>query len=483
MVKTVTDTPIRSPLTGAEEAHTASTLEALPPAPVTDTSATAIRRLVVRLAWPSIVENMLQSVFGIVLLLLVARLGSAAVAGFGAANGLMMVAMSAFFSLSMGATVLVAHATGARTPAAASLAAKQSLVLGLAVGLLMTVIGTAFASPLVAALGAGPEVVREGTAFLRAFSLGGIFIVITFIAGGILRGAGDARTPMLVTLATLVFSLLLAYPLTFGGLGLPALGLAGAGLASTITRGVGCVILIGLLARPASAVSLAGRSGWRPALGPLRRLASIGFPSMIEALFRSGGMLMFTAIVFQLGTAVVAAQQIAQQAAFLSMMPGFGFSMAATALVGQSLGARNPAQADQASWFATRACLIWMVAMGVVFFFGGPWIMRAFTDDLIIIEHGIAALRVIALAQPGQAIGIVLAGSLRGAGDTRFPMFTTALAMWAVRLPVAWLFGITLGFGLGGIYLGWVLDSVVLGLLTWWRYRAGDWKARRVAVS
>lgn len=157
--------------------------------------------------------------------------------------------------------------------------------------------------------------------------------------------------------------------------------------------------------------------------------------------------------------------------------------MAATALVGQSLGARNPAQADQASWFATRACLIWMVAMGVVFFFGGPWIMRAFTDDPIIIEHGIAALRVIALAQPGQAIGIVLAGSLRGAGDTRFPMFTTALAMWAVRLPVAWLFGITLEFGLGGIYLGWVLDSVVLASSTWWRYRAGGWKARRVAVS
>lgn len=137
--------------------------------------------------------------------------------------------------------------------------------------------------------------------------------MITFIAGGILRGAGDARTPMLVTLATLIFSLLLAYPLTFGGLGLPALGLAGAGLANSTDHARRRLRDpdSGLLARPASAVSLAGRGGWRPALGPLRRLASIGFPSMIEALFRSGGMLMFTAIVFQLGTAVVAAQQIA----------------------------------------------------------------------------------------------------------------------------------------------------------------------------
>ncbi len=451
--------------------------------PAADNSAGAIRRLVLRLAWPSIVENMLQSVFGVALLLLVARLGPAAVAGFGAASGLTMVAMSGFFSLSMGATVLVAHATGAGTPAAARLAAKQALLLGLVVGLLATVVGVAFAPQLVAALGAGPDVVREGAAYLRTFALGGVFIVTTFIAGGVLRGTGDARTPMLVTLAPLILSLLLAYPLTFGGLGLPALGLAGAGLASTIARGLDCVALGALLAHPAGAVSVAGRSGWRPAAGPLRRLAGIGLPSMAESLLRSGGMLLFTVIVFRLGTAVVAAQQIAQQAAFLSMMPGFGFAMAATALVGQALGARDPARADRASWFAARACLTWMGAMGVAFFFGGPLIMRAFTADPEIIAHGVAALRVIALAQPAQALGIALAGSLRGAGDTRFPMVTTGLAMWAVRLPVAWFCGITLGLGLPGVYLGWVLDAAALGLVTWLRYRTGSWKTRNLAVA
>jgi putative MATE family efflux protein len=448
-----------------------------------DESASAIRRLVIRLAWPSIIENMLQSVFGVVLMLMIARLGSAAVAGFGAANGLIMVAMSAFFSLSMGSTVLVAHATGAKNRAAAGLAAKQSIVLGLIIGLIMTAIGMIFAPFLVAAMGAGPDVVTEGAAFLRAFALGSVFLVTTFVAGGVLRGAGDARTPMLVTFATLILSLILAYPLTFGWQFIPKLGLGGAGLASTIARGLGCVVLVALLARPTSAVSILGRADWRPAVEPLKRLASIGLPSMFEALFRSGGMLMFTVIVFQLGTAVVAAQQIAQQAAFLSMMPGFGFSMAATALVGQSLGARDPARADRASWFSTRACLAWMGLMGLVFFFGAPWIMRAFTADAEIIEHGIAALRVVALAQPGQAIGIVLAGSLRGAGDTRFPMITTGLAMWAVRLPVAWFFGIILGYGLAGVYLGWVFDSVALGLLTWLRYRTGSWKERRVAIA
>jgi multidrug resistance protein, MATE family len=465
----------------------ASAIEPAEMAPVAGSvpllSAGEIRRVVVKLAWPSILENMLQSFFGVVLLLLVARLGPAAVAGFGAANGLLMVAMAAFFSLSMGATVLVAHATGARTPAAASLAAKQALVLGLLVGLVITAVGVLFAAPLVAAVGAGPEVVREGAAFLQAFSLGGVFLVTTFVAGGVMRGAGDTRTPMLVTLATIVLSLLLALLLTFGAPGVPALGLAGAGLASTIARALGCAVLLAHLARPGSVVPLAGRGGWRPARAPLGRLVSIGLPSMVEALFRSGGMLFFTVIVFRLGTEAAAAQQIAQQAAFLSMMPGFGFAMAATALVGQSLGARDPIRAEQASGFATRACLTWMGTMGVVFLLGGQWIMRAFTDEASIIAHGATALAVIALAQPGQAIGMVLAGSLRGAGDTRYPMIATGLAMWVVRLPVAWLLGITLGLGLAGVYLGWVLDSVVLGALVWRRYRTGGWKARRLAVT
>ena len=165
------------------------------------------------------------------------------------------------------------------------------------------------------------------------------------------------------------------------------------------------------------------------------------------------------------------------------MMPGFGFSMAATALVGQALGAEKPTRADRASWFATRSCLVWMGAMGVVFFFGGPWIMRAFTDDVEIIRHGAAALRVIALAQPGQAFGVVLAGSLRGAGDTRYPMVSTGLTMWLVRLPLAYLFGITLALGLAGIYLGWFADSIVLGIANYLRYRTGRWKERRLVMA
>jgi len=476
MGKVVAELPITAPRQAVVVAPTSSET-------IVEDSPTAIRRLVARLAWPSIVENMLQSIFSILLVMMVARIGSASIAGVGASNSLIQVAMAGFFALSMGTTVLVAHATGARNGEAASRAAKQSLVLSLIIGAFISTLGVAFAPQAIAMLGAQADVIEAGSSYLRAFSLGGIFIVTTFVAGGVMRGSGDARTPMLVTLITLVVSLAVAYPLIFGKLGLPALGVLGAGLATTAARGIGCVVLVALLFRPNSSINLRDRQDWRPALEPFRRLLNIGLPSMFESLFRAGGMLIFSVIVFRLGTQVAAAQQVAQQIAFFSMMPGFGFSMAAMTLVGQSLGANNPLRASRASWFATRSCLAWMGSMGLVFFFGGPWIMTLFSDDPEIIMQGAAALKVIAFAQPGQAFGIVFAGSLRGAGDTQYPMFTTAAAMWFVRLPVAWLFGIVLGFGLVGVYFGWVVDTLVLALLNWARYRTGRWQKRRVTVS
>ena len=473
---------LAEPVSIAAPRHSAPAPVALAEAPPLESSS-AIRGIVFRLAWPSIVENMLQSIYGLLLVMMIGQLGSSAIAGVGAANSLIQVAMACFFAVSMGTTVLVAHAVGALNHEAASRAAKQSLVFGLILGLIISALGVLFAPQAIAMLGAQPEVVAQGSSFLRAFSLGGISMVVTFIAGSIMRGSGDAHTPMLVTLISLAISLAIGYPLIFGKFGLPALGAVGAGVAGALVRSVGCLVLVGLLFRAGRPVSLRGWHDWRPALAPFRRLVNIGLPSMFESLFRAGGMLLFSVIVFRLGTATAAAQQIVQQIALFSMMPGFGFSMAAMTLVGQSLGAENPVRAERAAWFSTRSCIFWMGAMGLAFFFGGPQIMALFTADADIIAQGAAALKIVALAQPGQAFGMVLAGALRGAGDTRYPMMSTGGVMWLVRLPVAWFCGIFLGFGLVGVYSGWLVDSLVLSGLNWLRYRTGAWKQRRVAVA
>jgi putative MATE family efflux protein len=446
-----------------------------------------IRRSVLRIAWPSILENLLQSVLGVITIFMVSQLGSAEVAAVGASQQLQMLFISAFFALSMGATVIVAHAYGAREHASINVAAKQSAVATLVMSLVIAIVVFVFAEPMLRWMGADSEVIAQGTRFQQISAVGYVFMALMFVLGGAMRGVGDTRTPMLVTAGINVINVVVALPLIFGAGPVPRMELDGAAIAQNISRFIGFAVLGWLLLRGTGHVSIAGRDGWRPDIPFLKRLADISIPGMGESLLRSGGQILFVVVVFQLGTAVVAGHNIAQNAVFLSMFPGFGFSMAATALVGQSLGAGNPERARAAALTATRACIVWMSMMGVLFFVFAPQIM-AFSapdgaDRQPIIDAGVAALRVIAFAQPMQAIGFVLAGALRGSGDTRFPMFSTGIAMWVFRIPLAYLFAITFDLGLAGVYLAMGLDNTILMALNIWRWRQGKWKTSRLARS
>lgn len=446
-----------------------------------------VRRSVLGLAWPSILENLLQSILGLVTILMVGRLGASAVAAVGSSMQLQILFISAFFSLSMGATVLAAHAYGAGRGDTASLIAKQALLAGVTLSLVFTVLVMLFATQMITALGADAEVVADGARFMRWSAISFVFMAVMFILGGVLRGVGDTRTPMLVTVGINIINVVIAPLLIFGLAGMPRLEIDGAALAMVISRAAGGLVMAALLLRGWRGVSIAGRHDWWPNSSYLKRLADIGLPSMGESLLRSGGQILFIVIVFMLGTAVNAAFQIAQNAMFLSMFPGFGFAMAATALVGQSLGARNVPRARAVTATATRACLVWMSAMGVIFFVFATPIMElgaaSGPDHDEIVRVGAQSLMVIALAQPFQAVGFVLAGALRGAGDTRWPMYSTAIAMWVVRLPLAYLFAITLDLGLPGVFMAMTLDTFILMALNLWRYRQGRWAERRLLTD
>jgi putative MATE family efflux protein len=197
---------------------------------------------------------------------------------------------------------------------------------------------------------------------------------------------------------------------------------------------------------------------------------------MIEQGLLSTGMLLYGVLVIRLGTKVYAAQRITFQMISLSFMPGIGFATAATTLVGQSLGAQNPDRAQRAAWRATFSALTWMSMMGfLVALFGRP-LMRLFSDDPEIVQMGADALKVIALTQPPQAIAQVLAGALRGAGDTRFPMWTTTAGIWLIRLPLAYLFGPVMRLSLAVIYMSNIVDSIVRAIMVYVRFQRGRWK-------
>ena len=443
-----------------------------------------IRRAVLGLAWPSILENFLHAALGFVTTLMVARLGAAAVAGVGTASQVQVVVITAFFSVSMGTTVLIAHAFGAgRLESEGDRITKQSVVAGSVLALVLTPLTILTASPVMRALGAEPDVVSEGAKFLQITALSFVFMAVMFIISGALRGVGDTRTPMIVTIFMNLANIGLAYALIFGFMFIPDMGVTGAALAMVFARAFGMLAMAAVLLHGHRGLSIAGSDGWRPNPDRLKRLADIGLPSMGESVLRSGGQIAFVVIVFMLGTAVTAGNQVAQNAMFLSMFPGFGFAMAATSLVGQSLGAKNPARARHVGMTATRWCVGWMSAMGVIFFVFATPIMEFGArgeEKAAIIAAGVEALQLIAFIQPPLAIGFVMAGILRGAGDTRFPMFSTSITMWLLRVPLAYLLGVQFGWGLQGIYIGMFFDTVALMALNVWRYVQGGWLDRNV---
>jgi len=439
-----------------------------------------LRAAVLRLAWPSIVENLLQSLVQIATTAMVSRLGAAALAGVGVGNQLMQVGISTFFAVSTGTTVLVAYNIGAGNPREAGQAAKQSYFIGIILSVIVAILGFLFSAPLIRLLGAEPAVVAEGAKFLRIEALGTIFLVTMFISSGILRGSGDTRTPMLVTLSINFINIGVSLPLIFGLGPLPHLGVVGAACGNIVARFIGCVVLVSIVWRGRRGVSIAGRAGWKPRWTLIKRLIDIGLPSMLESLFRSGGMTIFAAVIVSLGTVAYASQQVANIFWQMTLFPGFGFSTAALTLTGQSLGAGKPERAALATWVATRACTIWMTSMGVVYFFLGPLLVIPFSaGDPHIASIAANALKVLTFSMPIQATGLVLAGSLRGAGDTRWPMFSTGASMWFVRIPAAYLFGVVLGLGIPGAYLGLILDGAVTSGLNLWRYRSGRWQTAR----
>ena len=331
-----------------------------------------------------------------------------------------------------------------------------------------------------ALLGGEPDVIAAGATYFHIGSITALFMLGMFIAGAALRGAGDSKTPMTVTLWTNVLNAGLAWALIFGHLGLPAMGVAGSAWATGIARGVGLVAMLVILVRGKGQLRLNLRGTWAPDMPLLMRTLRIGLPSMGEMMLMSGGMLLYGVFAMRLGTEVYAAQRITLNAISFAFMPALGYGIATTTMTGQSLGAHNPERAERATWYAAWSCLAIICVVSVTAIAFSPLIVRLFTDDEQLVAISVDALRVIALAQPFQAIGQVLAGSLRGAGDTRFPMYATASAIWFVRLPLAWLFGPFFHLSLAAIYVSNIIDSAVRLAVLWFRYRQGKWRSLKV---
>ena len=433
-----------------------------------------------QLAWPTFVESLLQTMLGFVDLVFVGQLGADAVAGVGLGSRLMQLLQVLFMGLSVGNTALVARAVGAKDKPEAERIAKQSLVISVLLSALIAAIGLLYSDAIIRVMGATDEVTVIGGGFLRIVSVFSIFIAVMMVGGGTLRGSGDTRTPMIITGIINLINIAFDYLLIFGNLGFPKMGPVGSAAATTIARGVGTALTLYVLFKRGSVLKLPLRGGWGIRREAIGRILNVGGPAAVEQIIFQLGLLVFSAITVSLGTETLAAQQIAFNISNFSILPAFAFGIAATTLVGQSLGAQDPARAEASAWQALKSSIAWMSIMGVGFFFGRRFLVGLYTSDPSVQRLGEMSLVFIALTQPLQAISVVIASALRGAGDTRTTMVITSISVWAVRVGLGYLIGIVLGLGFFGVWLGWVADFTTRAVLIFLRFRSGRWKTLRV---
>jgi putative MATE family efflux protein len=428
-----------------------------------------------QLAWPAITANLLASLVGVVDMKIVGALGAPAVAAVTTGTRIFFILQALLMAVSAGTTALVARAWGAGDRDEAASVAKASLWLAVGISLAMTTIAMAFPLQLAGIFRVDQEAITLAATFIRWQAPFQIAVGIYFALGAALRAAGDTRTPLWIGAIGNVVNVVLAYSLVYGKFGMPALGVAGAALAGGIAFVVGAGILMLMWLRGQLLIGRGGRLAETFSGGRLRRIVDIGYPAGVEQLVWQGGFVAFLWVVSLYGTAAYAAYGIGVSLLSFSFLIGFGFSIAASTLVGQRLGARDPDGATQGGWRAMRLSLVAMVGFGLTIVLAARPLARFMIDDPEVIELTVFFIYVLGSVQPLMAIEAALGGALRGAGDTRFPLFTVFCGLIGARLPLAAFFAWR-GLPVEWIYAALIADYIVKALLLTARFRSGRWQ-------
>lgn len=433
----------------------------------------AIRKSVLTLALPVTVSSLLQRTEGIVAVFLVGGLGAIPIAAVGLGQLLAFIATTFVSGLSVGSNVIIAQLWGAKRHRDAGEAARHFLGLSIAVSLVLAALGMTLNQWAMNLLGAESGVIALAVPYSTIIFLVIPFTVLLQVLSSILQGTGDTRTPMYAMILVNLLHIGIAYPLVYGYWGLPAIGVKGAAIAVGIAEAIGVAFLL-WYSRPVLKPSTHLR------LDLIHTMWQVGAPVSGERIVQQAGILIYTKLVLLYGTVSYAAHQVGLSIESLSFLPGYGFAIAAATMVGQSIGAGKYTRAKLENWEANRLAIIIMASMGVVFFFFPYLLLRAFTTDDAVIELGTLFLKIVAVLQIPLALTMVIAGSLRGAGDTRFIMGATMVGMWGVRVPLALVIALWLHLSVFYVWLAMIADWTVRMALLLWRYQSERWKQIRV---
>ncbi|MEM7110812.1 MAG: MATE family efflux transporter [Chloroflexota bacterium] len=448
----------------------------------TNKKRTGLTRQVILLAGPLVLQNLSQTLLGVIDTYFVSRISTEAVASVGLASVLYFAVLRLFHSTANSTVVFVGRAHGEGDDEKIGTAVWRSLNMIFWLSLVVLLLPWAFRWIMVLMAPQDGTAVRElGTTYLQIRAIEIPFVMFSGVVWAFLVGRGDSRTPMILAWITVLVNILLDWILVLGNLGAPQLGVQGAAYATVLANCLLAAMSAGILWQRKH------REQFKTAVPVIANrhdvwaVMKVGLPIGMGDFIEIGSFSVFFAFLGQLGTAVLAANQIALQFMSISFTFGVAVAMATSSLVAQYLGAKQP---DQAKRVAHRAVVIGMISMGLIglsYLIAPDFLIGLYSDDPTVIEAGVTVLTLVALYQVFDAVGVVLAGALNGAGDTQFTMWTRSILAWGMFLPLVWVLLFVLELGTWGAWMGALIYLGGLSIIYWVRFRNGRWQTIELA--
>ncbi len=433
----------------------------------------SIRKAIFLLAVPMILEMCMESVFAVVDIFFVSKLGPHAAATVGLTESFLTLIYSAAIGLSMGATAMVARRVGEKNPEGAARAGAQAVLLAVGISLLISIIGIFFAENILYLMGGDGEVIRMGTSYTRIMLCGNIVIIMLFLINGIFRGAGDAAIAMRSLWLANICNIILC-PLF-----IHFFGLTGAAIATTTGRGIGVIYQVYHLFKGKGIIKIRLRH-FLPDKLILKSIGNIAATATLQFLIGSASWIAMARIIATYGSDAIAGYTIAIRLLIFFIMPAWGLSNAAATLVGQNLGAQQPERAEASVWKTARYNAIFMAGVSLLFVTFAEFFVGLLTSDPSILKTGVSALRIISIGYIFFGVGMVMINAFNGAGDSRTPTLINLFWFWVFQIPLGYLLAYYCKLGTTGVFLAILVTETCITITSVILFKRGKWKLVKI---
>lgn len=444
-----------------------------------DYTSIPLRRAILFLALPMVLEMAMESVFVVVDVFFVAKLGADAVAAVGLTDSVVTLVYAIAVGLTMAITAMVARRIGEKDPERASHTAIQAIYIGIIISIPISLLGISQAKNILHMMGASDSVVKIGSGYTAILIGGSSTIMLLFVINAVFRGAGDAVLAMRGLWLANIINIVLDPCLIFGWGPFPELGVTGAAVATTIGRGLGVIYQLWILFRGRSRIKVKLRHLYLQ-VNVMIRLLRVSFGGVLQYLIATASWIGIVRIIALFGSTVIAGYTIAVRIIIFSLLPSWGIANAAATLVGQNLGAGKPERAEKAVWKIAFANLIFLGIFSLVFIFFPEALVRIFTDDLEVIPYARDCLRFIAFGYALMAYGTVMVHAFNGAGDTYTPSVINFFCYWLFQIPFAYLLAVLVGLDARGVFIAIAFGECLLALVAILVFRRGKWKHHKI---